>query len=198
MQHALDYHRKAAKSLARAFHSGDPAALERAQNVLGHRAAERFLLSDAQFVVAREQGHRSWAAFKHALDAAAGEPDERLQRLALALAEARSGWDELGEALIDGGVHYVAGDPVLVRVRKRGYRYTIDDDGGAVARAGRPAGWLELARRIAEDDYWLNVNRVGTVFVPTVEGRLNAMAWLCTRVADASAALYEGLIELGE
>lgn len=192
----LDDYRRRAKSLVRAFRAGDPAALERARDVLGERARERFLLSDAQFVVAREQQHRSWAELKHALEARGADPGDRLQRVALALAHARAGWGELGEVVLDGGVAYVEADRVLVRVRKRGSRYTIDDDGGAVARAGRPPGWLVLARRVAEDEYWLNVNRRGTVFVPAVERAGDGVAGLVLRVADASAAVYEGLLEL--
>ena len=84
---------------------------------------------------------------------------------------------------------------MLVRVRKHAYRYRIDDDRGAVSRAGRPPGWLELARRIAEDEFWLNVNRQGTIFVPAHEGRVDRLAWLSSRVADASVAVYEGLLE---
>ena len=36
----------------------------RAAEVLGDRAAERFLLSDAQFVLAQEHGFRTWAEFR--------------------------------------------------------------------------------------------------------------------------------------
>lgn len=50
------------------------------------------------------------------------------------------------------------------RARRRGYLVHIDDRGAAVAAAGKPRGWLAVARGVvAEDD--LNVNRAGFVFV---------------------------------
>jgi hypothetical protein len=192
-----EYYRKGAKSLLRAFHDGDPEAAERAQKALGERSRDRFLLSDAQFVVAREHGHRSWAEFKQAMHEAAVEPDDRLERLVLALSRARAGWGERGETVLDSGVAYGEGDPVLVWVRKRAHRYSLDDDGVAVARAGRPPGWHELARRIAEEEYWLNVNRRGVVCVSAVEGGVD-LAWLSLRIADASVAVYQALLELDE
>ena len=134
---------------------------------------------------------------QHALEEVAPESRDRLRRLTVALDEARAGWGERGEVVLDGGVAYVDRDPVLVRVRKRAHRYTVDDDGGAVARAGRPSGWHELARRIAEEEYWLNVNRRGVVCVPAVEGGVD-LAWLSLRTADASAAVYQALLELDD
>ena len=112
------------------------------------------------------------------------------------LDDARAGWTERGEVVLDSGLTYGAGDPVLVRVRKRGHRYRTDDDAGAMARAGKPTGWLEAARRVAEDERDLNVSRVGVVFVPAVEGGLD-VSELAVRVADASLAVYEELLELG-
>jgi hypothetical protein len=83
-----------------------------------------------------------------------------------------------------------------VRIRRRGHRYVIDDDGAAVAKAGRPPGWLEVARRVA-DAYALNVNRRGVVFVSAVEGGVDR-DWLVRRVAECSAAVYQELLELDE
>jgi hypothetical protein len=61
----LEYYRKQAKHLQRSYEAGDAAARERAAEVLGDRAAgRRFLLSDAQFVLAREHGFRTWAEFR--------------------------------------------------------------------------------------------------------------------------------------
>src|ERR1700758_4724034 len=56
----LEYYRKQAKHLLRSYEAGDKAAQDRAAEVLGDRAAERFLLSDAQFVLAQEYGSRTW------------------------------------------------------------------------------------------------------------------------------------------
>jgi ankyrin repeat protein len=120
---------------------------------------------------------------------------ERLDRIAADLEAAQRGWGERGETVLEGGVDYVAGEPVRVRVRRRGRNLTIDDEGAAVARAGRPDGWLDVARRVAEDGFWLNVNRRGVVFVPAFEGRIG-VPWLVLRVADAAAAVYQELLEL--
>jgi hypothetical protein len=60
----LEYYRKQAKHLLRSYEAGDKAARDRAAEVLGDRAAGRFLLSDAQFVLAQEHGFRTWAEFR--------------------------------------------------------------------------------------------------------------------------------------
>ncbi|HEX3956184.1 MAG TPA: ankyrin repeat domain-containing protein [Trebonia sp.] len=60
----LEYYRKQAKHLLRSYEAGDAAARDRAAEVLGGRAAGRFLLSDAQFVLAQEHGFRTWAEFR--------------------------------------------------------------------------------------------------------------------------------------
>ncbi len=52
----LEYYRKQARHLQRAFAAGDAAARVRVADVPGGRAAGRFLLSDAQFVLAQEHG----------------------------------------------------------------------------------------------------------------------------------------------
>ena len=49
------------------YRAGDDAARERAARVLGDR--DRFLLSDAQFVLAREHGLASWAELRRAAEA---------------------------------------------------------------------------------------------------------------------------------
>ena len=60
----LEYYRKQAKHLQRSYETGDADARARASDVLGDRAAGRFLLSDAQFVLAQEHGFRNWADFR--------------------------------------------------------------------------------------------------------------------------------------
>src|SRR3954471_13549762 len=62
----LEFQRKQAKRLLRAVHAGEPDAVERAREVLGER--ERFVLADAQHVIALEHGARSWAEFRRALE----------------------------------------------------------------------------------------------------------------------------------
>jgi len=77
----LEYYRKQAKHLQRSYETGDAAARARAADVLGDRAAERFLLSDAQFVLAQEHGFRNWAEFRahiQSQDTASDRPAARL------------------------------------------------------------------------------------------------------------------------
>jgi hypothetical protein len=187
----MEYQRKQAKALVRAYRAGEPDAARRVAAVLGERARERFLLSDAQHVIAREHGHRSWPAFVGTSPAR-----DRLSVVRRELVEARERWGEVGETTLDARVEYADGDPVLVHLRKRGHRYKIDDGGGAVARAGRTPGWLDRARRVVEGEHWLNVSRSGLVFVQAVEGGRPGVAPLVLRVADASADLYEELLDL--
>jgi transposase InsO family protein len=189
----VEHHRKQAKALVRAYRAGERDAVERAESVLGERARERFLLSDAQFVVAREQGHRTWADLKRSHYSL---PSDRLSRIRAELERARRDWGELGDAVLDGGAEYADGDPVEVRVRKRAHVYTVDDDAAAMARAGKPPGWLAVATDVV-DAYALNVNRRGVVFVPAVEGGVD-LAWLVTRIADCSAAVYRELLDLAD
>ena len=77
----LEYYRKQAKHLLRSYEAGDKAARDRAAGVLGDRAAERFLLSDAQFVLAQEHGFRTWAEFRADIQrqrTTGGRPPSRL------------------------------------------------------------------------------------------------------------------------
>ena len=96
--------------------------------------------------------------------------------------------------LIRSPLVYSDGEPVVVRVRRRGRRIDIDDDGAAVAKArsvGTTARWLEVAQRVVAEDY-LNVNRRGVVFVPAVAGR--DIESLAARVARSSRALEGELL----
>jgi hypothetical protein len=176
----VEHFRKQAKALLRSYQGGDSAALERAESVLGERAHVRFVLADAQHVIAREQGLRSWADL---LRSSRGETVEG------ALAElARV---ERGEALVDSGLAYGDGEPVLIRVRKRLHRYDLDDRGRAVEKAGKAPGWLEVAEAAVEP---MNIGRNGAVFVPAFEW--SNLADLLVRLADASRAVHEALLEL--
>jgi hypothetical protein len=191
----MEYHRKQAKALVRAYRAGHDEAVSRAEAVLGDRAAQRFLLSDAQHVIAHEQGQRSWPDLVRSLGESDPEPDARVAAVRADLAAARAAWADRDEVLLDAGIAYVEGDPVRVRIRKRGRNLQLDDEAGAVARAGKPPGWFDLAREIVEEEYWLNVKRNGLVFLPAFD-RGRDLAPLVVRVADASVALYQELLEL--
>ncbi len=88
---------------------------------------------------------------------------------------------------------YIAGEPVRVRVRKRGRRYDIDDRGAAAQLAGKSTGWREVAERVVDEDS-VDANRAGVVFVGAVGGR--DVARLAERIAENSLAVYAALLEL--
>ena len=50
-------------------------------DVLGDRAAGRFLLSDAQFVLAQEHGFRTWAGFRAHIQSRSASGDRPVSRL---------------------------------------------------------------------------------------------------------------------
>jgi hypothetical protein len=104
-----------------------------------------------------------------------------------------------GERRLDPGLTYGdGGPPVEVLVRTRPRQRLVSDEGRAVELAGRPPGWLEVAQAVVRE-HGLNLNRRGVVSVPAVSSR--PAAWidsLAARVADASLALYEALLELDE
>lgn len=90
-------------------------------------------------------------------------------------------------------MHSLSARPVQVTVKRRERRVRVTDEGRAVALAGTPPGWREVARRI-EDEYCVNVSRHGTVFLGvcgpfTVEE-------IEERIAAASNALYQDLLDL--
>jgi ankyrin repeat protein len=97
------------------------------------------------------------------------------------------------EETVDAGREYLPGDPVVLRVVRRRSLW-VDDQGGAVARAGKPAGWREAAERIA-DELIVNVSRNGTVSLP-VSRRGPGYDAIVRRIAEASVALHEELLEL--
>ena len=78
----LEYYRKQAKHLQHAYETGDADAQTRVDDVLGDRAAERFLLSDAQFVLAQEHGFRTWAEFRAHIESRSTTDDRPVSRLA--------------------------------------------------------------------------------------------------------------------
>src|ERR1039457_7296966 len=77
----LEYYRKQAKHLLRSYEAGDAAARDRAAEVLGDRAAGRFLRSDAQFVLAQEHGFRTWAEFRADIQSQRTTGDRPVSRL---------------------------------------------------------------------------------------------------------------------
>ena len=175
----MERHRKDAKALHRDVQRGDPDATARAAHVLGARARQRFGLSDAQHVVASELGFASWPRLRAATraripSADAGPPPVEL---------------------LETGRVYVAGDPVRLRVVTRRWP-EVDDGGGAVERAGRPAGWHAVAARVARDGE-VNLNRRGVLSLPVVPCGPGRDA-IVARVAETSVILFGELLELDE
>ena len=173
---SLEHYRREAKELLRAHGAGDESARARVAAALPGR--ERFRLADAQLVLAREHGLRSWAELRRAIEASP---------LAALAAQER------GELELDSGLRYGDGEPVVVLVRKRLHRYTVSDRGRAIAKAGRPPGWREAAERAVEP---MNVDRQGVVFVPFAAGR--DVEDIAVRLADASRAVHEAVLVLVE
>jgi hypothetical protein len=96
---------------------------------------------------------------------------------------------------LETGLEYTPGDAVLLNVDVRRFPY-ISDGGAAVERAGRPDGWRAVAERIA-DERIVNVSRSGIVSLPVSKGSLGFDA-IATRIAEASLAFYEELLELSD
>jgi len=99
------------------------------------------------------------------------------------------------ERLVDTGLEYVPGDHVVVRVVRRDGRTRISDDGAAVERAGRRAGWRDVAGGI-EDELVVNVSRQGVVFLPLSPRCGPAEKEIVHRLGEASLALYQSLLDL--
>ncbi len=98
------------------------------------------------------------------------------------------------ERVLDVGLQYRPLDPVRVRVTRRDHRVTVTDDGAAVAKAGRPVGWHEAADRVS-DEMVVNVSRGGVVSLPVVRVGPGE-AEIVRRIAEASLALYQDLLEI--
>jgi hypothetical protein len=87
----LEWYRKQAKELVRAWRAKEPEAVERVEEALGDRAHERFQRSDAQWVIATEHGYRSWADFRRWVETREPElPVGRIGRRPVAWYEERA------------------------------------------------------------------------------------------------------------
>ena len=183
----LDARRREARALLRAVRAGDPDARERATSVLGARVDDRFALSDALHVVAREQGASSWPALVSRARAGV---------VRTALQEEPTHDDEPAEVEVETDLRYPDGSPVVIHVRRRQTRFLLTDRGEALLRSGRPSGWAETAERVVRRT-GMNVSpTTGAVFVPAAGARdLDDLAF---RLARASLDALEALLELDE
>lgn len=91
---------------------------------------------------------------------------------------------------------WVPGEPVRIRVRRRGAFTEMDDEGEAIRRAGRPAGWYEVADRIAAAE-GMNVQRsTGRVFVGYGTRSGHDDAEIERRLAATVVRVYHGVLDL--
>ncbi len=100
------------------------------------------------------------------------------------------------EEAVTTGLAYRPGEPVRVTVTHRAQRTSVSDEGAAVQRAGKPTGWLALAERL-ERDRDVNITRQGVVWLPVVAAGPVEQA-IVQRIAEASLALYQDLLEVGQ
>ena len=178
----LERCRKDAKRLLRAFNAGEPQALARAGAALGGRARSRFLLSDAQHVIAVEAGYRSWPELKRAAESTDPRPP------ASGIGHARS------ETMLDSGLEYRPGDPVHVRVMRREHRISVTDSGAAIEKAGRPPRWREAAQHV-DSALDVNISQAGVISLPVVPAGPGEER-VVRRIAEASLELYQELLDL--
>jgi Ankyrin repeats (many copies) len=141
----LEYYRKQAKHLQRSYETGDAAAQARAAEVLGDRAAERFLLSDAQFVLAQEHGFRTWAEFRADIQSQRTTGDRPVSRLW----GGSSGYASQADSLL---TDLRGGDPgALARLRAHVPRYAAATEAfTAELRDAR----LVIAREVGFGTWW--------------------------------------------
>jgi hypothetical protein len=102
---------------------------------------------------------------------------------------------ERDEKLVDSGREWVPGEPVQIRIRKRGGWTELDDRGEAVRRAGKPRGWLEIADRIVAEE-GMNVNRAGVIFVAYGQRSGHDVEEITGRLADSALDVYDKLLEV--
>jgi hypothetical protein len=121
----------------------------------------------------------------------AGWAEHFQQRQAKELLYAR---ENIREELVETDLSYRTGDPVSVNVVHRARRVFVTDGRGAVERAGHPEGSQGVFDRIARS-LDVNVHRTGEVWLPVVAAGPGEQA-ITARIADASLALYQELLEL--
>lgn len=96
--------------------------------------------------------------------------------------------------VVQTGLRYRPDDAVRVIVVHRAQRLSITDGCGAVERAGLAAGSQRVFDRIARS-LDVNIQRTGEVWLPVVEAGPGEDE-ITRRIADASLALYQELLEL--
>jgi hypothetical protein len=98
------------------------------------------------------------------------------------------------DTVTETGLEYRPGEPVLVHIVRREHRLSASDDGAALTKAGRVAGWRVLADWLGGET-GVNVSRQGVVSLPVVPVGPGLEATV-QRIADASLTFYQELLEL--
>ncbi len=98
------------------------------------------------------------------------------------------------EEMVDVGHEYRPGRPVRLLVTERERRLTVSDQGAAIADAGAPRGWRELADHL-ERELNVNITRNGAVWLPVVPAGPGRAA-IVARIGEASLRFYDDLLDL--
>jgi hypothetical protein len=93
-------------------------------------------------------------------------------------------------------LEWAPGEPVAIRVRRRGAWTEMDDEGEAIRRASKPPGWLDVAEAIVARQ-GMNVNRAGRGFVTYATGS-HPEDEIEQRLAGTALAVYHGLLDLDD
>ena len=99
------------------------------------------------------------------------------------------------EKLIDTGLVYRPGEPVLVRVVRRQHRVSVTDDGAAIASAGPQHAWQAAADLV--EKLGVNVSRRGVISLPVVPVGPCEQETV-QRIGEASLCLYQAILEREE
>jgi hypothetical protein len=81
----------------------------------------------------------------------------------------------------------------MVTVTHRAQRTSVSDEGAAVRRAGKSAGWLAIAEQLKRD-LDVNITRQGLVWLPVVAAGPDEQT-VVERIAEASLTLYQALLD---
>jgi hypothetical protein len=137
----VEHYRDEAKALLRAVRGGDAVAARRAQDALGDRVHDRFVLADALHAVAREHGYRSWPAFKHDAEAKQAGAVRPVYRVGAFGQKTYAAWaDRLLVAARERE------QDALLRLRQHVPRLSTEDDDTIAAHATEADARVCLAR----------------------------------------------------
>jgi hypothetical protein len=103
------------------------------------------------------------------------------------------------ELVLESPFSYDGISPVRMRVKKRGGRFDVSDEGGAVAAAGVDPARLVFPEQITVDRKSVNVTRRGVVWLPGFARSCDQwLAELPELVAQGSITLYDALLALDD